>query len=48
MVHVKQCYQIGQKLVENTDIENIKCDILDDFHTEWSLSFFEIFVQGSY
>ena len=26
---------IGQKLVENAKIENLKCDILGDFQTLW-------------
>ena len=34
---VKQCYQTGHlrslKLVENAIIENLKCDILEDFQT---------------
>ena len=39
-LEVKQCYHtdywsilIGQNLVENAKIENLKCDILDDFQT---------------
>ena len=36
--HCEQCYQtgqffIGQKLVENTEIQKFKCDILSDFQT---------------
>ena len=30
---VKQCYQTGQKMVENAKIEKFKCDILGDFQT---------------
>ena len=30
---VKQCFQTGQKMVENAKIEKFKCDILGDFQT---------------
>ena len=36
---VKQCYQTGQKLVENAKIEKFKRDILSNFQTMCS-SFF--------
>ena len=32
---------IGQKLVENAKIENLKCDILGDFQTMWSVELCE-------
>ena len=32
---------IKQKLVENAKIENLKCDILGDFQTMWSVELCE-------
>ena len=40
---VKQCYQTGQKLVENAKIQKFKCDILGDFQTMWDCVFFSNF-----
>ena len=42
---VKQCYQtghflIGQKLVENTQNQKLKCDILSHFEAMWMTFYF--------
>ena len=39
-LHVKQYYPIGQKLVENAKIENLKRDIFINFQTMWWLLFY--------
>ena len=36
---------IGQKLVENAKIKEIKCDILSNFQTTWSLYFWHSLLQ---
>ena len=36
---VKQCYQTGQKLMENAKIQKFKCVILSNFQTMWESSF---------
>ena len=40
LIHVKQYYPIGQKLVENAKIENLKRDIFINFQTMWWLLFY--------